>query len=90
MSTSISRRFSTLAVGAMVLGITFSSASSRPWKPTPIQTAGDYSVINPSKSNTETVNIKWWAAPTLPPGQITALLEKYVVIPLFISTSSRE
>lgn len=80
MPTSIGRRFSTLAVGAMVLGLTFSSASSRPWKPTPIQTAGDYSVINHSKSNTETVNIKWWAAPTLPPGPITALLEKYVVI----------
>jgi hypothetical protein len=76
----ISRGFKLLLLGMMVLGITFSAASSRPWKPTPVQIADDYSVINHRKSNTETVNIKWWAPPTLGPGPITGLLEKYVVI----------
>ena len=86
---SIGRRFNThraaprpsqLVVGAMMLGITLSPASSRVWKATPIQIAADYSLINHSKSSTETVNINWWAAPTLSPGAITGLLEKYVVI----------
>ncbi len=78
---SISQRFNMLLpLSAMVLGITFSPASSRTWKPTPIQIAADYSVINHAKTNTETVNIKWWAAPTLTQGPITGFLDKYMVI----------
>jgi hypothetical protein len=57
---SISERFSMLLLGVMVLGITFSSASSRPWNPTPSQIAGDYAQITHAKSSTDFVNIRWW------------------------------
>jgi hypothetical protein len=77
---STGQRFNTLLLGVIVLGITFSSASSRNWKATPTQIASDYSLISHAKSSTETVNIKWWAPPTLAPGSLTGLLEKYVVI----------
>ena len=64
-----------------VLGIILSSASSRPWKPTPTQIAGDYAQINHAKSGSEFVNIRWWAAPTVMSGTPFArMLEKYILI----------
>jgi hypothetical protein len=75
----ISQRFNMPLLGVMVLGIAFtlSSALSRPWKPTPIQIARDYAQINHRKSNTEFVNIRWWASPTVMSGMpIAKVLEK--------------
>jgi hypothetical protein len=64
-----------------VLSVVFSSASSRPWKPTPVQLAGDYAAITHTKSNTDFVNIRWWAEPTVMPGTpLASLLQKYIVI----------
>jgi hypothetical protein len=78
---SISERFSMLLLGVMVLGITSSSASSRPWKATPIQIAGDYAQIDHQKSSTESVNIRWWAPPTVVSGTpFAGILEKYIVV----------
>jgi hypothetical protein len=77
---SIGQRCNMLLLGMMTLGITFSPASSRTWKATPTQIAGDYAQINHAKSSTENVNIRWWAAPTFAPGSIAGILEKYVVI----------
>jgi hypothetical protein len=79
---SISERFSMLLLGVMVLlGITFSSASSRPWNPTPSQIAGDYAQITHAKSSTDFVNIRWWAPPTVVSGTpLAGILEKYIVV----------
>jgi hypothetical protein len=77
----ISQRLSTPLLGVMVFCITFSSASSRPWKPTPSQIAGEYAQINHTKSNTDVVNIRWWASPTVAPGTpLAGILEKYIVV----------
>jgi hypothetical protein len=78
---SISQQFNILLLGVTVLGVSFSSASSRPWKPTPTQIAGDYAQINHPKSSTEFVNIRWWAPPTVMSGTPFArMLEKYILI----------
>src|SRR5438874_10345454 len=78
---SISQQFNMLLLGVTVLGVSFSSASSRPWKPTPTQIAGDYAQINHAKSSTEFVNIRWWAPPTVMSGTPFArVLEKYILI----------
>jgi hypothetical protein len=79
---SISQRFAMLLLGVMVLGITFSSSSSssRPWKATSIQIAGDYAQITHNKSSTDIVQIRWWAPPTVMPGTLAGILEKYIVV----------
>ena len=88
------RQFSDLVAGAVpgqrlkmllltvaALGIFLPSASSRPWKPTPAQIAGDYAQINHAKSSSDFVNIRWWAAPTVVLGTPFAqMLQKYIVI----------
>jgi len=77
----ISRHIKILLLIVAVTGVSFSSASSRPWKPSPAQLAGDYAQINHGKSSNEFVNIRWWAAPTVASGTPFArMLEKYVVI----------
>ena len=44
---SIRKRHKLILVGAVLLCVGFSSfASSRPWKPTPTQVAGDYAVTS--------------------------------------------
>jgi len=78
---SISQHSKILLLIVAVVGVSFSSASSRPWKPSPTQIAGDYAQINHGKSSNEFVNIRWWAAPTVVSGTPFArMLEKYVVI----------
>ena len=76
----IQQQFKILFLGAILLG-NLSAASARPWKPTAMQLAGDYATISHSRSNTENVQIRWWAPPTAMPGTPFAeMLEKYVVI----------
>ncbi len=78
---SIRQRFNMLLLGVIVSGLTFSPASSRTWKATPFQIAGEYAQINDAKSATDFVNIRWWAPPTVPPGTLLAeILEKYIVV----------
>jgi hypothetical protein len=77
---SVCQRFNTLLLGVMILGVVSSSASSRPWKATPVQIAGEYAAIAHTKSNTDFVNIRWWAAPTVMPGTLAGILEKYIVV----------
>jgi hypothetical protein len=75
------QRFNMLLLGVMLSGAMFSPAYSRLWKPSSIQLAGDYAFIAHAKSNTDYVNLRWWAAPTVQPGTTLAnLLEKFVVI----------
>ena len=69
-------------IGAMFtcVGVS-SSASSRPWKPTPTQIAVDYASINHNRGNGDFVTITWLAAPTAAAGsQLANTFEKYVVI----------
>jgi hypothetical protein len=74
-------RNATLSLVAALACIALSSASSRPWKPTPSQIAGDYAQINHTKSSTDFVNIRWWASPTVVPGTpLAGILEKYIVV----------
>jgi hypothetical protein len=78
---SISQRFKMLLLGIMLSGVIFSSAFSRPWKATAIQIASDYAFIAHTKSNSEFVNIRWWAEPTVMPGTpLAGILQKYIVI----------
>jgi hypothetical protein len=76
------KRYKMMLVASMLSGIwLFSSASSRPWKPTPTQLAGDYASITHIKGSGDFVTIGWWASPTARPGtQLVILLENYVVI----------
>jgi hypothetical protein len=72
-----SQRFNMIVLGVMGLGITFTSASSRPWKSTPIEIAADYAQIDHQKCSTESVNISWWAPPTVMSGTpLYGILEK--------------
>jgi hypothetical protein len=82
MSTMSIRGHNMILVGAMLSCVVFSSsASSRPWKPTPTQVAGDYASITHIRGNGDFVNIGWWASPTARPGtQLVEILEKYVLI----------
>jgi hypothetical protein len=81
LQMSINQRFNMLLLGVMFSSVVFSSALSRQWKPTPAQLAGDYAMINHNKSNTEFVNIRWWAEPTVMPGTpLAGLLQKYILI----------
>lgn len=79
---SIGKRHKMILVGAMLSCVGFSSsASSRPWKPTPAQIAADYASIGHNRGNGDIVTIGWWASPTARPGtQLVAILEKYVLI----------
>jgi hypothetical protein len=78
---SLSQQFNMLLLAMTVLGVSFSSTSSRPWKPTPAQIASDYAQINHTRSSTEFVNIRWWAPPTVMSGTPFArMLEKYILI----------
>jgi hypothetical protein len=79
---SIRKRHNMILVGAMLSCVVFSSsASSRSWKPTPTQVAGDYASITHIRGNGDFVNIGWWASPTARPGtQLVDILEKYVLI----------
>jgi PDZ domain len=79
---STHKRNKMMLVGAMLSCVWFSSsASSRPWKPTPTQIAADYASITHIKGNGDVVTIGWWASPTARPGtQLVALLENYVLI----------
>ena len=70
-----------LLLGVTALAISFSAASSRQWKPTPIQIANDYAQINHAKDNNNFVNVRWWASLTVMSGTPLALMyDKYVVI----------
>jgi hypothetical protein len=70
-----------LLLGVILSGLISSSASSRNWKQTPTQAAGDYAFIADSKSNNDYVQIRWWASPTVAPGTpVAGILEKYIVI----------
>jgi hypothetical protein len=78
---STSQRFNMIVLGVMGLGITFASASSRPWNATPIEIAADYAQIDHQKSSTESINIRWWAPPTVISGTaLDGILEKYIVV----------
>jgi hypothetical protein len=79
---STRKHYKMMLVGAMLSCVSFSSsASSRPWKPTPTQIAADYASITHIKGNGDLVTIGWWASPTARPGtQLVALLENYVLI----------
>lgn len=79
---SIGKRHKMILLGAMLSCVGFSSsASSRPWKPTPTQIAADYASITHLRGNGDFVTIGWWASPTARPGtQLVAILEKYVLI----------
>jgi hypothetical protein len=78
---SINQRVNVLLLGVIFSSVVFSSVLSRPWKPTPVQLAGDYAAITHTKSNTDFVNIRWWAEPTVMPGTpLASLLQKYIVI----------
>jgi hypothetical protein len=58
-----------------------SSASSRPWKPTPSQIAADYASINHNRGNGDVVTIGWWSSPTATPGsRLASVFERYVLI----------
>ena len=77
----IKRGLRTLLVQSMLLAMIFSPGHSRPWKPTDVQLADDYALIQDRKSNTDFVIIKWWAEPTAVRGTpLEAILEKYVII----------
>jgi hypothetical protein len=78
---AISRRFNMLLLGVMFSSVVFSSSLSRQWKPTPVQLAGDYAAIAHNKSNTDFINIRWWAEPTVMPGTpLAELLHRYILI----------
>jgi hypothetical protein len=78
---SIRQCFNMLLLGVMVSGLTSSPTSSRTWKGTPVQIAGEYAQINHAKSATDIVNIRWWAPPTVMPGTpLAGILEKYIVV----------
>jgi hypothetical protein len=78
---AISRRFNMLLLGVMFSSVVFSSALSRQWKPTSVQLAGDYAAIAHNKSNTDFVNIRWWAEPTVMPGTpLAELFHRYILI----------
>jgi hypothetical protein len=79
---SAGRRHEIILVAAMLSCVGFfSSASSRPWKPTPGQIAADYASINHNRGNGDFVMLGWWSVPTATPGsQLAALFEKYVLI----------
>jgi hypothetical protein len=79
---STGKRHKIILIGAMLSCVGFSSsASSRPWKPTPTQIAADYASITHIRGNGDFVTIGWWASPTARPGtQLVAILEKYVLI----------
>jgi hypothetical protein len=69
-------------IGAMLScgGFSF-SASTRPWKATPTQIAGDYASINHNRGNGDVVTIGWWSSPTATPGsQLASVFERYVLI----------
>jgi hypothetical protein len=67
--------------GMIALSLAVMPASSRIWRPTPTQIAGEYAQINDAKSATDFVNIRWWAAPTVAAGTpLAGILEKYIVI----------
>jgi hypothetical protein len=69
-------------IGVMFLYVGFSSsASSRLWKASPSQIAGDYGAINHNRGNGDFVTIMWLASPMAMPGsQIATVFEKYVVV----------
>src|SRR6266852_5148681 len=69
-------------IGAMLSCVGFSSsASSRLWKATPAQIAGDYGTINHNRGSGDFVAIIWFASPMATAGsQIATTFEKYVVI----------
>jgi hypothetical protein len=70
-------------IGAMLSCVVgFSSpASSRLWKATSIQIAGDYASINHNRGNGDFVTIIWFASPMATAGsQLATTFEKYVVI----------
>jgi hypothetical protein len=59
----------------------YSSASSRPWKPTPSEIAADYASINHTRGIGDFVTIAWWPSRMAMPGtRLADTLEKYVLI----------
>jgi hypothetical protein len=78
---SISQRFNMLLLGVIFSSVAFSPALCRQWKPTPVQLAGEYAAINHNITDTEFVNIRWWAEPTVRPGTpVSASFQKYILI----------
>ncbi len=71
-----------IAVGVVLSCVGFSSsASSRLWKATPSQIAGEYASITHNRGNGDFVTIVWSASPTAVAGsQLATILEQYVVI----------
>jgi hypothetical protein len=71
-----------IVIGAALSCVGLASpASSRLWKASPSQIAGDYATINHNRGNGDFVTIIWFASPMATPGsQIATTFEKYVVI----------
>jgi hypothetical protein len=77
---SISRCCGTLLL-LMALGMPSWSSFSRPWKPSPAQMAADYSQITDNRSDTEVVQLRWWAPPAEQSNTPSAaILKRYVLI----------
>jgi len=78
---SITQCLNMLLLGVIFSSIVFSPALSRQWKPTPLQLASDYATISHNKSDTDFVNVRWWAEPTvMPDTPLSGLLQKYIMI----------
>jgi hypothetical protein len=70
-----------LIVLAVLAAITTASpAIARLWKPTPLQLAQDYTLINHNKGDEGRVIIQWMASPTVTPLTLRQTLDKYVVV----------
>jgi hypothetical protein len=79
---SIIRWHRIILIGTMLScgGFSF-SASTRPWKATPTQIAGDYASINHNRGNGDVVTIGWWSSPTATHGsQLASVFERYILI----------
>jgi len=74
------RKILFIGVTLSCIGIS-SSVSSRLWKATPSQIAGDYASIFHNRGSGDFVTIAWLAPPTTTASsQVVAMLEKYVLI----------
>ena len=67
------------AIGFVALALAV-PAAARMWKPTPAQTAADYTLINHNKGTEGRVTLQWLASTTMSTPVMAQLLDKYVVI----------
>jgi hypothetical protein len=68
-----------VAIGLAAIALAM-PASARLWKPTPLQQAQDYTVLNHNKGAEGRVIIQWLASTTNPSPVMQQVLDKYVVI----------